>query len=181
MDGGSPGIPEGYSTRREPSIVNALPGGDKLRLRNRLHFLLRQAAAVAAMLAIAGCAASSSTTERIVDDSGGRIGSYLDKFDTLRTSRRQVVIDGTCASACTLVVEKIPRNRICVTPRAVLAFHAAWTPSPTGAEPNKAGTTYLWSHYPPDVRRWIARNGGLRSQTIYLSGRELASMFPTCR
>jgi hypothetical protein len=152
-----------------------------LRLRDYLTFDFRRVAALTAMLAIGGCSANPTTTERIIDDSGGRIGSYLDKYDTLRTSRRQVVIDGTCASACTLVVEKIPRNRICVTPRAVLAFHAAWSPSLKGAELNKPGTTYLWSHYPPDVRRWIARNGGLRSQTIYLSGRELASMFPTCQ
>jgi hypothetical protein len=153
----------------------------KLHLWKRLTFPFRAGAAITAMLAIAGCSVVPSATERITDDSGGQIGNYLDKFDTLRKTRQQVVIDGTCASACTLVVEKIPRNRICVTPRAVLAFHAAWTPSLNGAELNKPGTNYLWSHYPADVRRWIARNGGLRSQTIYLSGRELAAMFPTCQ
>jgi len=41
----------------------------------------------------------------------------------------QVMIDGTCASACTMLLGVIPRNRICVTPRAVLAFHSAWTPT----------------------------------------------------
>jgi len=30
------------------------------------------------------------------------------------------------------------------------------------------------------VRNRIARHGGLKSQTIYLSGRELAALFPTC-
>jgi hypothetical protein len=62
----------------------------------------------------------------------------------------------------------------------VLAFHAAWDPTLYGAQLNKPGTTYLWSHYPPGVRNWIARHGGLKSQTIYLSGRELAAIFPTC-
>ena len=61
-----------------------------------------------------------------------------------------------------------------MTPRAVLAFHAAWDLSLRGAQTNEPGTKYLWSHYPTDVRRWIARHGGLRSQTIYLGGRELA-------
>jgi hypothetical protein len=51
----------------------------------------------------------------------------------------------------------------------------------TGAQTNAAGTKYLWSHYPGDVRRWIAWHGGLRSETIYLGGRELAAMFQTCR
>src|SRR3984893_7698549 len=71
-------------------------------------------------------------------------------------------------------------QRIWRTPRAVLAFHAAWDPTLYGAQLNKPGTKYLWSHYPPGVRNWIARHGGLKSQTIYLSGRELAALFPTC-
>ena len=90
-------------------------------------------------------------------------------------------IDGTCASACTLLLGVIPHNRICVTPRAVLAFHAAWDLSLRGAQTNEPGTKYLWSHYPTHVRRWIARHGGLRSQTIYLGGRVLAALFPSCR
>jgi hypothetical protein len=157
------------------------PGAMKLRWQRSLAFVFRQTAAIAALLAFGGCSMVPSATERITDDSGGKIGSYLDKFDTLRKTRQQVVIDGTCASACTLVVNKIPRNRICVTPRAVLAFHAAWSPSLSGAELNKPGTRYLWSHYPADIRQWIARHGGLSPETINLSGRELAAMFPTCR
>jgi hypothetical protein len=157
------------------------PGAMKLRWQRSLAFVFRQTAAIAALLAFGGCSMVPSATERITDDSGGKIGSYLDKFDTLRKTRQQVVIDGTCASACTLVVNKIPRNRICVTPRAVLAFHAAWSPSLSGAELNTPGTRYLWSHYPADIRHWIARHGGLSPETINLSGRELAAMFPTCR
>jgi hypothetical protein len=105
----------------------------------------------------------------------------LTRYEAIRKSGQHVAIDGTCASACTLLLGVIPHNRICVTPRAVLAFHAAWDLSLTGAQTNEPGTKYLWSHYPTHVRRWIARHGGLRSQTIYLGGRELAAMFPSCR
>ena len=94
----------------------------------------------------------ASAIERIANDTGGQIGSYLTKFNTLRRTGQPVMIDGTCASACTLVVGMIPRNHICVTPRAVLAFHAAWDPTLYGAQLNKPGTKYLWSHYPPGVR-----------------------------
>jgi hypothetical protein len=125
--------------------------------------------------------AAAAAAERILDDSGGRIGAYLSRYEALRKSGQHVAIDGTCASACTLLLGVIPHNRICVTPRAVLAFHAAWDPSMTGAQTNPAGTKYLWSRYRGDVRRWIVRHGGLRSQTIYLGGRELAAMFQTCR
>jgi hypothetical protein len=71
----------------------------------------------------------TSATERISNDSGGRIGIYLTKFSALRRTGQPVMIDGTCASACTIVVGMIPRNHICVTPRAALAFHAAWDPA----------------------------------------------------
>ena len=40
-------------------------------------------------------------------------------------SGERVVIDGPCLSACTLVLSTVPSNRICVTRRAVLGFHAA--------------------------------------------------------
>jgi hypothetical protein len=125
--------------------------------------------------------ASPPAAERILDDSGGRIGTYLTRYEALRKSGQRIAIDGTCASACTLLLGVIPHNRICVTPRAVLAFHAAWDISLTGAQTNAPGTKYLWSHYPDGVRQWIRRHGGLGSQTIYLGGRELASMFPSCR
>jgi hypothetical protein len=142
------------------------------------------AATVIAALAVlwpAAVAMAAAPAERILDDSGGRIGNYLNRYEALRKSGQRVVIDGTCASACTLLLGVIPHDRICVTPRAVLAFHAAWDPSLTGAQISAAGTKYLWSHYPDGVRRWIARHGGLRSQTIYLGGRELAAMFSSCR
>jgi hypothetical protein len=35
--------------------------------------------------------------------------------------------------------------------------------------------------YPPAVRQWIARNGGLGVGTIYLSGAALLAMYPHCR
>jgi hypothetical protein len=90
------------------------------------------------------------------------------------------MIDGTCASACTMLLGVIPRNRICVTPRAVLAFHSAWTPTSEGEQISSAGNYYLWSNYPPAVRKWIIAHGGLHTQIIYLSGPELAAMYPRC-
>lgn len=156
-------------------------------MQSRMHrrtALLRLASVIAMIVAAQPAmsrTAPAPAAERILDDSGGRIGTYLSRYQALRKSGQRVAIDGTCASACTLLLGVIPHNRICVTPRAVLAFHAAWDPSLTGAQTNAPGTKYLWSHYPDSVRRWITRHGGLGSQTIYLGGRELAAMFPSCR
>lgn len=118
---------------------------------------------------------------RIQGDNGGQIGSYLQRFRVLRASGDRVEIDGVCASACTMLLGTIPRERICVTPRAVLEFHGAWDPTPNGGQtPNGAGSRILWSTYPGRVRRWIARHGGLGPRIIALRGRELAAMYPHC-
>jgi len=153
-----------------------------MRSGARRYFAVLRVGAAIVMIGMAAPAiALPPAGERILDDSGGRIGTYLTRYEALRKSGQRVAIDGTCASACTLLLGVIPHDRICVTPRAVLAFHAAWDLSLTGAHTNAAATKYLWSHYPDSVRRWIKRHGGLGSQTIYLGGRDLATMFPTCR
>jgi hypothetical protein len=140
---------------------------------------MRARVAAAAMLLMMNVS-SASATVRISDDRGGQIGDYLNKYHALRENGEQVMIDGTCASACTMLLGVIPRNRICVTPRAVLAFHSAWTPTSEGEQISSAGNYYLWSNYPPAVRKWIIQHGGLHTQIIYLSGRELAAMYPAC-
>ena len=136
--------------------------------------------AAAAMLLMMNVS-SASATVRISDDRGGQIDDYLNKYHALRENGEQVMIDGTCASACTMLLGVIPRNRICVTPRAVLAFHSAWMPTSEGEQISSAGNYYLWSNYPPAVRKWIIQHGGLHERIIYLSGPELAAMYPACR
>jgi hypothetical protein len=122
-----------------------------------------------------------SATMRISDDVGGRIGAYVDQFSQVRASGEKVVIDGACLSACTLVLGIVPRNRICVTRRAMLGFHAAWMPGPNGKPvPSQVGTQALWDMYPQQVRRWINARGGLTSKMMFLRGSELASMYPQC-
>jgi hypothetical protein len=46
--------------------------------------------------------------------------------------------------------------------------------------PSQSGTASLMQIYPPQVRSWIARRGGLTSKMIFLSGRELTSMYRAC-
>jgi len=121
-------------------------------------------------------------TMRISDDVGGRIGAYVDQFSAVRASGEKVVIDGACLSACTLVLGIVPRNRICVTRRAMLGFHAAWMPGNNGKPvPSQVGTQALWDMYPQHVRRWINQRGGLTSKMMFLRGQELMSMYPECR
>jgi hypothetical protein len=136
---------------------------------------------VGAMLS-ALCLSSASATVRIVSDAGGQIGPYLENLVALRGSGERVIIDGPCLSACTMVLGVIPRERICVTRRARLGFHAAWHPGENGRPiTSRGGTQLLMDIYPKNVRRWIARRGGLTPRMLYLYGRELAAMYRTCR
>jgi hypothetical protein len=52
-------------------------------------------------LVLAG-ARSSDAAVRIADDPGGRIGNYVSKYQRMRASGQTVIIDGRCASACTI-------------------------------------------------------------------------------
>jgi hypothetical protein len=81
-----------------------------------------------------------------------------------------------------MILGEIPRNRLCVTPRAVLEFHTAWNSSPSGERViSRAGNSALWSIYPSDIRRWIEQHGGLGSQIISLRGAALEAMVRPCR
>ena len=125
---------------------------------------------------------SASAAVRITSDTGGQIGPYLEQLMAIRESGQQVIIDGPCLSACTLVLGVIPRERICVTRRARLGFHAAWHHGENGRPAtNRGGTQLLMAVYPANVKSWIAKRGGLTREMKYLSGSELASMYRTCR
>jgi hypothetical protein len=125
--------------------------------------------------------ASAFADVRIVASPGGEVGEYLQLFAAVRESGQRVVIDGPCYSACTLVLSTIPRSRICVTPRAVLGFHAArWVDRSGRVYSAAAETRVVTASYPAGVRAWIKRNGGLTGRPIYLRGRELAALYPRC-
>ena len=126
--------------------------------------------------------APSLADVRILSSPGGEVGEYLKLFENFRQSGERIVIDGPCYSACTLVLSTIPQNRICVTSKAVLGFHAARLMDDNGrlyAAPE--ATRVVADTYPAGVRAWISRHGGLTAKPIFLRGRELAALYPRCR
>ncbi len=119
---------------------------------------------------------------RILASPGGQVGPFIDLFEKVRNSGERVVIDGPCLSACTLVLSMVPHERICVTRRAVLGFHAARSMDRRGrlyAEPE--ASRLVLQAYPGPVRDWIVRRGGLTSRLLLLRGRELDAMYRRCR
>jgi hypothetical protein len=138
-------------------------------------------AAICGAIFAAVLTADANAVVRISNDKGGQIGPYLDAYVSLRQSGQRVMIDGPCLSACTIVLGVMPRDRICVTPRAQLGFHAAWNPGRNGRPVlSQAGTKALWDIYPGEIRTWLKRRGGLKPKMVYLSGSELMAMYRAC-
>ncbi len=134
------------------------------------------------MLALLTGIAAARAEVRILSSPGGQVGPFIELFDKVRESGERVVIDGPCLSACTLVLMTVPADRICVTRRAVLGFHAARSMDRRGrmyAEPEASKAVH--DAYPEPIRNWISRRGGLTSRMLLLRGRELAAIYPSCR
>jgi hypothetical protein len=119
---------------------------------------------------------------RIRSSPGGEVGHYLALFMVMRQSGERVIIDGPCLSACTLVLSVLPRERICVTRRAVFGFHAAREVGRKGRLlPASEATRLIAATYPEPVQAWIERHGGLSRHLLLLKGEELTQMYPSCR
>lgn len=140
------------------------------------------AGALASAVATVVASSMALAEVRIVSDPGGEVSSYVNKFRQIRESGERIVIDGPCLSACTLLTGIIPRNRICVTRRAMLGFHAAsyYDDASQSLVPTRAGSRLVMRLYPPEIRRWIERHGGLTPRLIQLRGRELTALYNTC-
>jgi len=135
-----------------------------------------------ASVAVSIVASAASADVRITSDPGGEVSSYLRKFHHIRDAGERVVIDGPCLSACTLLTALIPKDHICITSRAVLGFHAAsyYDDASRTLVPTRAGSRLVMNLYPPEIRHWIERHGGLTPTLIQLRGHELASLYSSC-
>jgi hypothetical protein len=139
-------------------------------------------AAVAGALVSALVATTALAEVHIVNDPGGEVGEYVQKFHELRKAGERLVIDGPCLSACTLFTGIIPHDHVCVTRRAVLGFHAAsyFDDARHTLVPTRQGTAVIMRLYPPEIREWIERHGGLKPQIMALHGKELSALYDMC-
>ena len=136
-----------------------------------------------ALVAAALLLAPSAQALTITYDLGGRIDRYETRWRSVARSGEEVRIDGLCNSACTLLTGLVPRRRVCITPRAMLSFHAAWSEASGPDVASAAATAELMRIYPAAIRAFLARRGGLTSvhRHIILSGAELRSFYRDCR
>jgi hypothetical protein len=137
-----------------------------------------------ALILFAVATSPAAADYRITRDFGGLVEQYKAKYAKIRDRGERVIIDGICNSACTLVLGIVPANRVCVTPKASLGFHAAYFDKSytLGIKVTSyAGTNELLSYYPTSVKEWINRHGGLTPEMKRVrSGPDLWAMIDPC-
>lgn len=147
---------------------------------------------IVALMIVAGAAdyytREASRPYIVGTNPGGSLLQFMLDYEELRRSGRQVVIDGMCISACTLVVGLIPAERICVTPFAQLAFHSAYIPTSRGPQHSSEGTRLAWQIYPEYIRELLRERGwnGGHAKTnehpnlLYLDANDLRPLYRNC-
>lgn len=140
------------------------------------------------------CTAIASAPPYVIrNNPGGAIYDFIYNYQRLNKSGRRVKILGECASACTLITGLVPKHRICVGPRASLAFHYA---SISELKPNgewkqlydergrrlfsKSGTQLMWDIYPSYIKAWITKNGGLQDNLTFMRYKDLRKIYRSC-
>lgn len=109
---------------------------------------------------------------------GGYVQGTMSNLIRVIESRKRVVINGRCQSACTLFLS-LGRGRVCITRRAELWFHQA---SYQSGQRSRYWSDKMFRLYPRKIRNYIRKRGGLRRGWIKLKGKRLRRLFPhVCR
>jgi hypothetical protein len=107
----------------------------------------------------------------VSDAHGGSVAEYNARWTEHARNGASVRIVGPCQSACTVLLGRIPRSRICVTPEASFGFHLAHLQS---------ATTTLKAAYAPDIMSWINAHGGLTKDFIWMRAPDTYRYFSKC-
>lgn len=141
----------------------------------------RTAAFIIALAVLPALAQAGGRVIHIRHDTGGDVALYTIKAQVATDLGIKVMIDGLCASACTLLTS-VPHEQICVTARARLHFHKARLAKPLerGATLLRQVNDEMLASYPPGIRKWIERHGGLSDRMLRMGPSEVARHFRPC-
>ena len=120
-------------------------------------------------------------------DPGGFLARYLIDLEKLkRLGVRQLQLDATCASACTVYLRL--GDRVCVTDRARIGFHKIVLHERTRfgrarSRITSAGHNFsdkLLQRLPAKIRTWRGIRDGLPWRMAWLEGKEAARLIGRC-
>jgi len=107
-------------------------------------------------------------------DEGGYLDERVPEINARADAGQKVVVDGYCASACTLY---LVTGNVCATKNAKFLFHQAHVGF--NGPPLPRLTKTIWAQYPKPIRSWLAKKVQNKNVLI-LKGRELVGRVPIC-
>lgn len=95
------------------------------------------------------------TIHRIRDDRGGNLMRYIEKYARWSVRGDRVIIEGSCQSACTMLLGLFDSERVCATNAAMFGFHSA----ALGDKYADDGTRLMWTLYRGRTAEVLAAHG----------------------
>jgi len=139
-----------------------------------------------------GCMGGPNTTCIINNNSGGSVQRFTQAAELVKQgARKRVVVDGYCASACTIAAD-IAKERFCITQYSLMAFHKGTEHGLTWTKFNLLGREMLFGPMPqdrffdpaysPKIQAWIDSMGGLPAdgRTITMPFDVARTIWKTC-
>ncbi len=150
----------------------------------RLLVLLAIAAAPAPAHAGRFLEATLGCTDKVCvvgDNMGGDLANYLGAAREALREHTQIVINGWCVSACSLVADKV-RPHVCITSNAQFGFHKTWDlVIRRDGEEFYAPGRHNKLIYTRALQRWIEKKGGEpRTGLLTMSNEEAGAFWPRC-
>jgi len=94
---------------------------------------------------------ATAQPSKVIDiDMGGTVAWYVDRYKADARAGTHFIIKRYCASACTVILGIIPRERVCVEPAAAMGFHSGYNFFEFWHSP--ATTRLMLRYYDADVR-----------------------------
>lgn len=141
---------------------------------------MKRLAAALLALTLLVSPALASYVHRITFSPGGGLFAFVTQYQALRDQDAKVILDGSCISACTIMLGILRDEQVCVTERASLAFHSATQDGVYSED----GTQILWHIYPPKIRAMLTALGWdgttEHSSLIYVDGALLRTIYQEC-
>lgn len=110
------------------------------------------------------------------DNTGGRIGDFLDFRDALMESGTPVHFKGKCQSACAMLY----KEGDCVYPTAEFWFHLPYDHERQRVMDTPYVHEWLDKHHHPDIVEWYNSKGGLSEEWLILKGVDMMSILDVC-
>jgi len=115
-----------------------------------------------AFLTLSSCefTTETDTTYYISHDDGGWIPSYQETIARLNQQGKLVVLDGYCASACTMF---LGADNVCIMPDTQFEFHGSLSWDGKGKD---YWDNELSKYYPTELRRWFYESNAYKLQGL---------------